>query len=111
MSRRRFSNGREPARFNRYFAEMLLADIDKLDLLEPRASVIWRGSPVDCQTEAPLFVIGSAAQKFIEHHRNGRTVLPAPAIYAIDDAEIHGLGGYAPITSCWGEPDGPDSVL
>ena len=71
---------------------MLLADIDKLDLLEPRASVIWRGSPVDCQTEAPLFVIGSAAQKFIEHHRNGRTVLPAPAIYAIDDAEIHGLG-------------------
>jgi hypothetical protein len=77
---------------------MLLADIDKLDLVESQASVIWRGSPAECQTEAPLFAIGSGAQKFIEHHRNGRTVIPAPAIYAIEDAQIHGLGAVS-----WGE--------
>jgi hypothetical protein len=71
---------------------MLLAEIDKLDLLGPQASVVWRGLPAHCEIKAPSFAIGSGSQRFVEHHRNNHAALPAPAIYAIDDAEIHGLG-------------------
>jgi hypothetical protein len=46
--------------------------------------------------EEPLFAIGSRAQKFIEHQKNSHAMLPAPAIYAIDDADVQGLGAV-----CW----------
>jgi Glycosyltransferase 61 len=75
---------------------MHLINLDNLESLKPRVSVIWSGSSTECRLEAPLFVIGSASQKFIDHHKNSYSILPAPAIYAIDDAEVHGLGAV-----CW----------
>jgi hypothetical protein len=71
---------------------MLLTEIDQLDLLEPRASLIWRGLPAQCQVKAPLFAMGSAPLRVVQHHRDNHAELPSPAIYAIDNAEIHGLG-------------------
>jgi hypothetical protein len=75
---------------------MHLINLENLEALEPRVSVIWSGSSTECRLEAPLFVIGSASQKFIDHHKNSHAMFPAPAIYAIDDAEVHGLGAV-----CW----------
>ncbi len=71
---------------------MLLAEIDTLDSLQPQASVIWRGVPAECEIETPLFVIGSAPQRFGEQQGNKHAAIPAPAIYAIDRAEVHALG-------------------
>jgi Glycosyltransferase 61 len=72
---------------------MHLINLIDLMLLKPWLSVIWSGSPAESRLETPLFVIGSALQKFVDYHeKNSHAMLPAPAIYAIDDAEVHGLG-------------------
>jgi len=76
---------------------MHLINVDDLESLKPRVSVIWSGSATECRLEAPLFVIGTRSQEFIDHHkRKSQAILPAPAIYAIDDGEVHGLGAV-----CW----------
>jgi hypothetical protein len=76
---------------------MHLIEVDDLKLLKPRVSVIWSSSSSECRLEAPLFAIGTRSQEFIDHHKSkSYAILPAPAIYAIDDAEVHGLGAV-----CW----------
>jgi hypothetical protein len=70
---------------------MRFIDVDALKSAEPRVRVLWSGSASKCQFEAPLFVIGSAAQAFADQHRTSLTN-PEPALYAIADAEVHGLG-------------------
>jgi glycosyl transferase family 61 len=75
---------------------MYLINLDDLKSLGPRVSVIWSGASTECRSEAPLFAIGSASQKFIDHHKNSHALLTAPAVYAIDGAEVHGLGAV-----CW----------
>ena len=76
---------------------MHLVDVDDLKSLKPRVSVIWSGSSTKCRLEAPLFAIGTRSQEFIDHHkRKNHAMLPAPAIYALDHAEVHGLGAV-----CW----------
>jgi hypothetical protein len=76
---------------------MHLVDVDDLKSLKPRVSVIWSGSSTECRLEAPLFAIGTRSQEFIDHHkRKNHAMLPAPAIYALDHAEVHGLGAV-----CW----------
>lgn len=70
---------------------MRLIQVDQLELAEPRVRVLWKGTASDCQFEPPLFVSGSAAQEFAEQHRQSFTNA-APALYAITDAQVHGVG-------------------
>jgi hypothetical protein len=70
---------------------MHLVTVDDLKLLEPRVRVVWSGSVSECQFEAPLFVTGSAAQQFAEEHHRSLSN-PAPALYAIADAQVHRYG-------------------
>src|SRR5262245_41178165 len=97
MAYRRFSVRREWPWFEWDFPEMHLINVDDLESLNPRVSVIWSSSSTECRLEAPLFVIGTRSQEFIDHHKSkSQAMLPAPAIYAIDDAEVHGHGAV-----CW----------
>jgi capsular polysaccharide biosynthesis protein len=70
---------------------MRFIEVNALKSAGPRVRVLWSGSPSKCEFEAPLFIIGSAAQAFADQHRTALTN-PAPALYAIADAEVHGFG-------------------
>src|SRR5438128_4830679 len=71
---------------------MFLIEIDELATFGSGVDTIWQGVGMDARHEPPLFVIGSEADQFVDRHKSRSFKLAPPALYAVANANLHGLG-------------------
>lgn len=72
---------------------MQFVELHEVCRLEPRADTIWQtGDELHWQQADPFCVVGVSTGAMVNRHRQSKCILPAPGVYRLRDAEVHGRG-------------------